>query len=102
MKTNTSLVCLTLMLLSVGIATSSKGSTCGSCYAPLQFNLRDCTYETNKEWTRTRLGVRGGVEPLEYFYDEYPEGWRYIKQDIYTPSSALKKESKIPLQSQNR
>lgn len=57
MKVNISLVCLTLMLISLTISTGSRS---GSYYAPLQFNLDDCTYETNREWTRTRLGIEGG------------------------------------------
>lgn len=63
----------------------------------LKFNLKACTVaSSNREWTQIELGVEGGRAPYDYFYDEYPEDWKFANQHIYVPTGSLARNMKVP------
>lgn len=57
------LVCVGLLLFAQLAASTATSST------PPRFNLKDCRYEVNKEWTKVSVGVSGGAQPYEFYFD---------------------------------
>lgn len=64
--------------------------------ADLQLDLNKTIIESNRQWSRVQVGLNGGIEPYQLYYDEYPEGWSQVINYVYIPADQRQMNRKYP------
>ena len=59
---------ITFSFLLLAILTSVSATTSKS-YLPPAFDLKKCSYDVNREWTKVTMGTTGGTPPLDFYFD---------------------------------
>ena len=48
---------------------SYSGSQSSKSNQPIAFNLKGCSFEVNRDWTKINVAVSGGLAPYAYYFD---------------------------------
>lgn len=62
----------------------------------LNFNLLKSQVQSNSQWTRVKIHVENGIEPLTFSYTFLPVGWKQVRNYVYIPKTVFFNDMKYP------